>query len=110
MNLIRHKKSMILMALLLVVFLCVPSIIKVSHALNGHKNATCSQIGKLHVHEAELDCLFHDFNLSPIYAPPLVYLPKPMEVGASSEMSFYYTFLSKYQKSHFELRGPPMAS
>lgn len=98
---------MSLMAMLLVVFLCVPSIIKISHALNGHKSTKCFQVGKLHMHEVELDCVFHDFNLSPLCSTPIVFIPAPLVIDTPSKITYHYTFLSKYQKLHFALRAPP---
>ena len=101
---------MTLIALLLVVFLCIPSLVKISHALNGHKSTKCSQIGKLHMHNAELDCVFHDFNLSPLYSALLVCIPTPLCIKTNRNIAFHYTFLSKYQKLHFSLRAPPKTS
>ncbi len=101
---------MSLLSILLVVFLISPSIVKISHALYEHKNIECTIVGELHMHEVELDCDFQDFNLSPVYTSPLVFIPIPLDVRNSRMITSHYTFLSKFQKLHFALRGPPMAS
>lgn len=101
---------MSLISLLLVAFLCIPSIVKISHALNEHKDTECALVGELHMHEVELDCDFHDFNLSPQYTSSLLNIPIAVDIQSSTKKTFHYNFLSKYQKLHFALRAPPIAS
>ncbi|PIF01226.1 MAG: hypothetical protein CR994_01295 [Maribacter sp.] len=101
---------MSLVSLLLVGVFFVPSVVKLSHALNGHKDTDCSQVGTLHMHEIELDCDFHDFNLSPLYSTPIVFIATPLDVQIPNRILYRYTYLNKYQKLHFALRAPPLAS
>ena len=81
-----------------------------SHALVEHEHLECKAIGQLHIHEVELDCDFQDFNLSPQFNSTLVQVPRPLIIQISNKIVSQYTFLSKYQKLHFALRGPPQAS
>jgi len=88
----------------------VPSIVKMAHAIIEHEHLECKAVGQLHIHEVELDCDFHDFNLSPQFHSTLVEVPKPLIIHISNTITSQYTFLSKYQQLHFALRGPPQAS
>ncbi len=94
----------------MVVFLITPSIVKITHALNDHRHVECKAFGQLHIHEVELDCDFQDFNLSPQFHSTLVEVPGLLISNNSNKITSQYTFLSKYQKLHFALRGPPSAS
>ncbi len=94
----------------MVVFLITPSIVKIVHALDDHRQLECKAFGQLHIHEVELDCDFHDFNLSPQFHSTLVEVPRSLIIYNSNKITSQYTFLSKYQKLHFALRGPPLAS
>ena len=98
-----------ILALFLVVAILSPAIVKLSHALYEHEEQLCHEIGSVHVHEVELDCDFQKFNLAPQYYPHFV---KAIKVHAkiTRKKDFnYYSFLSKYQKLHFTLRGPPVS-
>lgn len=110
MKLFRNQNFIISFCLLLVVLLSAPSIVKMAHAIIEHEHLECKAIGQLHLHEVELDCDFHDFNLSPQFHATLVELTSPLKIHISNKITSHYTFLSKYQKLHFALRGPPSAS
>jgi len=75
-----------------------------------HEHSECKAVGELHIHEVELDCDFYDFNLSPQIHSSLVEVPKPLIIYIPDKIASQYTFLNKYQKLHFALRGPPSAS
>ncbi len=110
MKLFRNQYFILPFCLLLVAFLIAPSIVKVAHALIEHEHVQCKAVGELHIHEVELNCDFEDFNVSPQYHSSLVEVPKPFIIHIPKKITFQYTFLSKYQKLHFVLRGPPMTS
>ncbi len=95
--------------ILLMVSLLTPSIVKLSHAINEHEHFECTAMGELHVHEVEMDCDFQKFNLSNYIYPELVESPKAFIVPLPKKCFLQYTFLNKYQKLHFSLRGPPPA-
>ena len=84
--------------------------VKIVHALNDHRGMECTAFGQLHIHEVELDCDFQDFNVLPQFHSTLVEVPKPFIIHIPNNITSQYTFLSKYQKLHFALRGPPSAS
>jgi len=110
MKLFRNKNFILTFCLLLVAFLSLPSIVKMAHAIIEHEHLECKAIGQLHIHEVELDCDFQAFNLSPQFHSTLVEVPRPLIAQISNKIASQYTFLSKYQKLHFALRGPPSAS
>lgn len=97
-------------SLVLVLFLFAPSIVKLKHAISEHEHFECTSIGKLHIHKVELDCDFEKFNLSPQLYSELIEIPQPISLAQFKVYEECYTFLSKYQKLHFSLRGPPIAS
>lgn len=110
MKFFRNQNFIFTFYLLLVGILFAPSIIKIGHALSDHEHLECKAIGQLHIHEVELDCDFQDFNLSPQFNSTLVEVPRLLIIQISNKIATQYTFLSKYQKLHFALRGPPSAS
>ena len=94
-------------ALILVAFMALPSIAKISHAAFTHQDRECKHNNVLHVHEVEFDCDFQDFAISFHY-----YLPKPPVLAqnaleSSEQNSSLYLFVSKYQKLLDWQRGPP---
>lgn len=97
-------------SLLLVAFLLAPSIVKMAHALIEHEHLDCKAIGELHIHEVEFDCDFQDFNFAPQIRTLLLEIPIPAVVFKPNKNNSFYSFLSKHQKLHFGLRGPPSAS
>ncbi|MBC8768911.1 hypothetical protein H4O18_12990 [Arenibacter sp. BSSL-BM3] len=96
-------------AALLVGLILLPSVIKLNHAIFEHHTFICKEKGKLHIHEVELDCDYHKFNITPYYT----YLQQEFrtfsEIPKSKKIVNFYNFLSKYQKLHFSRRGPPSA-
>lgn len=110
MKFFRNQNFIFTFCLLLVAFLFAPSIVKITHALIEHEHLECNAFGQLHIHEVEFDCDFQDFNLSPQIRTLLLEIPIPTVVFKSNTNNSFYSFLSKYQKLHFALRGPPSAS
>lgn len=107
MRLFLQKDFIAVLSVLLTVFLFTPTIVKSIHALNDHEHFECEVAGNLHLHEVELDCDFQDFNLSPKFNAALSEVPSPFTTHTAENIISQYTFLSKYQKLHFALRGPP---
>lgn len=97
------------LALFLAVAILAPTIVKLSHALYEHQEQVCEVIGSVHVHEVEIDCDFQKFQLSPqlysVFAETIKVYPNFIKENDFN----YYSFLSKYQKLHFTLRGPPLS-
>lgn len=97
-------------AIILVVVMQLPAVAKISHAIYEHVDIECKDYGSLHIHEVEFDCEFDKYNLSTKYlVPDFFVLEQEFLVIPESNFSIY-SFLSKYQKLHFSLRGPPSFS
>ncbi|GGW25860.1 hypothetical protein GCM10007383_08440 [Arenibacter certesii] len=91
----------------MVVLFALPGSIKAKHAMLEHHTFVCKEKGKLHVHEVELECEFHKYNISHFIFPEFKGLDNPIWKTKAMKIADYYQFLSKYQKLHFSLRGPP---
>lgn len=98
-----------LLSLLLIVAILAPSLFKLTHALLEHQEQLCQEVGSVHIHEIEIDCDFQKFNLSPQTYPSFEDVNVPVVNLGSVEILNNYFFLSKYQKLHFALRGPPIS-
>jgi len=98
-----------IISLLLVAAILSPAIIMLSHALYEHEEQVCEEIGTVHVHEVEIDCDFQKFKLSPQHYPNFAKTIKVHPKMIREKGFNYYSFLSKYQKLHFTLRGPPIS-
>ena len=95
--------------LLLVLCILAPTAVKLSHAIYEHEGLECTATGAVHVHEIEFDCDFHKFKLSTqYYTVPLKLDVKMVAVKQVHHTDFYIS-LSKFQKRHFALRGPPIS-
>lgn len=101
--------STLVLSLLLVAAILSPTIVKLSHALYEHEEQVCNEIGSVHVHEVEIDCDFQKFQLSPQHYPVFTEAIKVYPNFIKENDVNYYSFLSKYQKLHFALRGPPVS-
>ncbi|MCM4152277.1 hypothetical protein DHD05_11805 [Arenibacter sp. N53] len=97
------------MAALLVSLILLPSVLKLKHAIFEHHTFVCKEKGKLHIHEVELDCDLHKFNITPYVAHLQQEFRSYSELPKSKKIINFYNFLSKYQKLHFSRRGPPSA-
>lgn len=91
--------------LLLVVALFTPTAIKFAHIFY-HKYETCNEY-KAHLHSSHLDCTFHKFKHSTPYTIPQFSVVFFTPEHNHEYFDVQYSFLSKYQRLHFSLRGPP---
>ncbi|MDL5511805.1 hypothetical protein QSE00_08280 [Arenibacter sp. M-2] len=98
-----------IIAVLLVGLITLPSILKLKHAIFEHHTFVCKEKGKLHIHEVELDCDYHKFNLTHLYTLTQQEFATFTIVPKTEKIINFYNFLSKYQKLHFSRRGPPSA-
>lgn len=105
-NITKHIASRIV-ALLLVVSLFVPAAAKLNHVFSHHKHQVCIDGHTTHIHKIDLDCDFHKFQLNKTFTlnTSLVELFNLQE--ASLKIISQYNYLSKYQRLHVSLRGPP---
>ena len=107
MGFLKEKIIFPLVAIILLMGLLGPYIVKISHALYEHEELHCVTQGKLHIHSVELDCDFDHYHHSNFFYPEFDY-PEFFEASLISEAIINnYFFLSKYQQLHFVLRGPP---
>lgn len=95
------------LCLLLVACILAPTLTKLSHALFEHHHPECEAANALHIHEAELDCDFQKFKLSPQFYPSFWTVTEKLPMVFPQNNYPPYSFLSKFQNHHFVLRGPP---
>lgn len=98
------------MAIVLVISIMAPSIIKLSHAIYEHHTTDCEQKSAIHFHKVDLDCDFQKFKNAPQYVIFNAVWDKVPSLMAQETTNSQYFFLSKFQKLHFVLRGPPSIS
>ena len=93
--------------ILLVASLFVPSVIKFTHVFNHHTHKVCLGEKTTHIHKVDLDCDFHKFNLNHNIAFTCSNISFFNSEELPLKMVSKYHFLSKYQRLHYTLRGPP---
>jgi len=104
------KPLQALVTLVLVAAMQLPVAAKIYHALYEHVDTECNDYGTLHFHKTEFECEFQKYKLATNFILP-DFQKTPQEFLVVEESNFStYSFLSKYQKLHFSLRGPPFFS
>ena len=96
-----------IMAVLLVVCIIAPSLIKLSHAIYEHHTFDCAEKSAVHFHQVEYDCDFQIFKNAPQYVLFSSASDTLPSVVVQERTDSQYFFLSQYQNLHFVLRGPP---
>ncbi len=97
------------LAILLVLAVLFPSVIKLTHTFTHHQHEVCDSDNKhqAHFHESDLDCDFYKFKLTSQYYVQL----KPIHLVPINNnfkiTSSQYELVSDYQKLQTALRGPP---
>ena len=91
----------------LVCTLMFPTAFKFAHTFEHHEHEICTGGDSTHIHQVDLDCEFHKFQLNNkvSFSIPLFEIFQTQKESVS--IISQYTFLSKYQRLHFSLRGPP---
>ena len=109
MNHIKQHIIFKIITLLLVVSLLIPTVVKFTHIFSHHEHEVCLGEKTTHLHELDLDCSFYKFKLNNnvTFSFFNVDLISPQE--EQFEILSLYSFLSKYQRLHFSLRGPPLS-
>src|SRR5690554_1939090 len=95
------------MAIILVAFISLPSILKIKHAITEHQTFVCKEKGKLHIHEVESDCEFYKYHITTHLFPGNLEDAILTRSLKTEKINNFYDFLNKYQKQHFSRRGPP---
>jgi hypothetical protein len=97
-------------AILVLAALSIPDIAKINHAVNEHKEFTCSEKSKVHLHEVEFECDFHKYHITTYFSPQLINYTLFTPNHVVKQNQNYYFLLSEFQQLHFSLRGPPISS
>ena len=94
-------------ALLLVITLVIPSIVKLSHAFAQHKHEVCFGEAEAHFHNLNLDCEFYKFKLNNNYYQAIEVATVTPTINIQKNNTSYYFFLITHQQDSYYLRGPP---
>ena len=107
MNFAKQHITFKILTLLLVVTLLVPAVVKLAHVFEHHKHEICKGGNTTHIHKVDLECEFQKFQINNNFAPSqtVIEIFRTLENFKSIVPQYY--FLSKYQRIHFSLRGPP---
>lgn len=93
--------------LLIIAALLVPTAVKFTHIFTHHKHEVCKDGNTTHIHKVDLDCEFHKFQLQNNFLLNTSITELFSLQENPKEIISQYRFLSKYQRLHFSLRGPP---
>ncbi|MEL0650286.1 hypothetical protein V6246_02565 [Algibacter sp. TI.3.09] len=104
------KKHIIFKALtvLLALMLFVPAGVKMAHVFAHHHHKVCTDGGKLHIHQVDLDCEFHKFHINNNFSLPDYTFTLFTEKETPTELVSQYRFISEFQQLQASLRGPPV--
>ncbi|SIR16148.1 hypothetical protein [Maribacter ulvicola] len=106
MSFVKDKIIYPLIAVILLAGLLGPYFVKISHAVNEHKELHCVS-KELHIHAIEFDCDFEHYQIASLFYPDFLY-PEFVAFAPITKVNINnYYFLTKYQQLHFVLRGPP---
>ena len=99
-------------AVLLVLFVLMPSVVKLSHSLSHstHKHEVCLGEKQSHLHTLDVDCEFHKFQLITGFTIPANNYHFLEKQENHQIINSQYQFISEFQQLHFSLRGPPFNS
>ncbi|MBA4743878.1 MAG: hypothetical protein H2058_01360 [Muricauda sp.] len=107
-----HKRILIFVSIVMVAAIIAPSFIKLGHALYEHnQEEQCIAYGTNHIHDANLDCDFHDFTLvnKVLFNFSFTYIP--VNIPEIRYTTSIYNFIYKPKKVSFRaLRAPPTVS
>ncbi|MEC3907403.1 hypothetical protein VOI54_10265 [Tamlana sp. 2201CG12-4] len=106
----KHTKKHIVfkcLVLSLIVVLLFPVAFKTLHIFAHHEHEVCSGGDITHIHKIDLDCEYSKFQLNTYYTYSPICFELPQLKTSTLKIGSQYHFLSKYQRLHFSLRGPP---
>ena len=98
-----------MLAIMLVLAVLLPSVVKLTHAFNHHKHDVCDNDNKhqTHFHASDLDCDFYKFKLTTQYYSKLEPIQLVLIKNNFKITNAQYAYISDYQKLQTALRGPP---
>jgi hypothetical protein len=107
MNINRKHIVFKVLTICMVFTLMFPSAFKLAHVFEHHEHEICIGGDTTHIHQVDLDCEFHKFQLNNNFTFSTTIIELFQVSETSSEIISQYSCLSKYQRLHFSLRGPP---
>lgn len=96
-----------IITVILVLTLLIPSVVKLSHLWTHLHHEVCNGEPETHLHTADLDCSFYNFQLSTPFTLPTITYEFFQSEDNHPIFACYYSFLSEFQQLHVSLRGPP---
>jgi hypothetical protein len=88
--------------------MAMPSILKLAHALHGHKDIRCHKESRLHFHSAEFDSEFQKFNKTTVF----FHQPLILEIAAAdlafTQPQVTLPLVFNSTPLPFSLRAPPI--
>ncbi|WP_318308335.1 hypothetical protein [Flagellimonas crocea] len=107
-----YKRILIFGSLMMAMAILAPSLIKLGHTLYEHSQEKhCVAYGTNHIHDADLDCDFHDFTLVNKVLINTSFNYIPVEIPTIKYTTSVYTYIYKPKEVSFRaLRGPPAVS
>lgn len=104
---VKQDLNLTLASLLIIVCMALPSVVKLTHAIQDHLELQCDENIAAHFHQSEFDCEFQKLNHSQFSYPPIQDYHFYAQVAIEKANYNFYFFLQDYQKLHFSRRGPP---
>lgn len=95
------------LVILLAIVLLTPTAVKFTHLFNHHKHEICKGEYQTHLHKTDVECNFYKFKLNNSFHTVNTFYEIEIPKIVNHKINSQYFFLSKYQKLHFALRGPP---
>jgi len=95
------------MALLLVIAVIIPAVVKFAHIFEDHEHTVCTDKTSTHIHGVDLDCEFYKFKLNTSIAIDFNKKDFPSIENNHKIITSQYQFTSDFQRLPFSLRGPP---
>lgn len=87
--------------------LFVPTAVKTLHIFAHQHHKVCIAGSKVHIHQVDLDCDFHKFQLNTNTSFLNYTLSLFVKKEASLKIISQYGFISEFQRLQTTLRGPP---
>lgn len=95
------------LAIVLVISLITPTLVKFAHVFEDHKHEVCISKQQAHLHTLDIDCEFYKFKVNKSFTFNVVNYNLQSVVNNHKISSSQYQFISEYQRLSFALRGPP---
>ena len=94
-------------AILLLLAVVLPSVVKFGHVFENHKHEVCSNPSDSHFHEVNVDCEFYKFKLNNTFSFVFNGVIIPQIKNNHKNIFSKYFFINSYKSFGIALRGPP---